>query len=205
MHQIGKSKIRLQVLTGLAFDRAHMWTSQDFNLDIRSGMAALANMWQSPAVVGFLFFLKARSSAVELYLQLVKFIPRLFWVGSDMPSFGGKRKAVSEMFCKAENRKYQRGACHVQLALRHVHCFLTNGPVRSRMLANTAHTAFREELPVVINSARGESCKLAFGTNFKNSFIEIISENEKWAPKYLVHITSAFVLLTHLTSSDSLL
>lgn len=65
-----------------------MWASQDSNLDFWSGMAALANMWQSPAAVGFFFFffIKAKSSAVEMYLQLVKFIPRLFLVGSDVPS-----------------------------------------------------------------------------------------------------------------------
>lgn len=36
-----------------------------------------------------------------------------FW--SYMPGFGG-RKAITEIFCKAENRKYQLGVCHVQLA-----------------------------------------------------------------------------------------
>lgn len=47
--------VRLQVMILLAFDCAHVWTSQDFNLDVWSGMAALANIWQSPAVAGFLF------------------------------------------------------------------------------------------------------------------------------------------------------
>lgn len=167
VYQTGKRKVRLQVLILLASDCAHVWASQDFYLDSGSGMAALANMWQSPAVVGLLFFLKAKSSAVEMYLQCVKFIPRLFVVGSAKL---WERKAVTEMFCKAENRKYQQGACHVQLALRRVRCFLTNVPVRGGVLASVAHTAFRKNCPVV-KPAHEESCKLTFGTNFTNSFI----------------------------------
>ena len=62
-------KVRPQVLIPLASDCAHVGTSQGFSLDVWSGLAALANMWQSPAVVGFLslFFLKAKSSVVEMY------------------------------------------------------------------------------------------------------------------------------------------
>lgn len=81
------------------FSTWSVWTSQDLNLDIWSEMATLTNMWQSPAAVRVLFFLKAKSSALEMYLRLVKFISRLFWVGSGVPSFGG-RKAVTEMFAR---------------------------------------------------------------------------------------------------------
>lgn len=117
-------KVRPQVLILLASDCAHVGT--------RAGLQFGCLVWigcpcQHVAItcwggISFPFFLKAKSSVVEMYPQLVKFISRLFFVGSSVPSFGG-RKARTEIFCEGGNRKYQPGVCHVQLAWRHAHCF----------------------------------------------------------------------------------
>lgn len=117
-------KVRPQVLISLASDCAHVGTRQGFSLDVWSGLAALANMWQSPAGVGFLSLFSWKQRAL-----LWKCIPSLlslfqdcfFLLGVTCQALGEERQ--EQIFCKAGNRKYQLGVCHVQLAWRHAHCF----------------------------------------------------------------------------------
>lgn len=132
-------KVRPQVLISLASDCAHVGTRQGFSLDVWPGLAALANMWQSPAGVGFLslFSWKQRALLWKCIPSLLSLFQDCFFCWELRAKLWGK-KGKNRDILQGRKQEIPTRSLPCSTGLETCSLLWTNVPVRTIIEDNVA-------------------------------------------------------------------